>query len=68
MPTEEGPRTLSEADQRALSALAGKFWDSSNNVVAVAVVQTIVFLLALGTNETLVKFIKCGQACISRPR
>src|SRR5262245_12752618 len=59
MPTDPGQRILSDADQRALSALADKFWDSANFVVTVAVVQTIVFLMALGTNETLDRQIKC---------
>jgi hypothetical protein len=48
-------------DRKAFAALADKYWDLGNTLVGVAVVQTIVFLLALGTNETLDYAIKCTK-------
>jgi len=57
MNTENGS---SSKDSEAFAALAEKLWDSANSVVGVAVVQTIAFLLTLGTSDVLVRYINCG--------
>src|SRR5205823_5619902 len=50
----------SEADRATFSSIADKFWDLANNLTGVAVVQTIVFLFALGTSQTLVAYVNCN--------